>query len=57
MFLMEFLIKIALAVVFSGVCAYAYLRLARNRRNVRREALMVLGALFVFTAIRLFAIE
>jgi hypothetical protein len=56
-FLMEFIVKIALAAAFSGACAYAYLRLARNRCNVRRESLMVLATLFAFTTLRLLAID
>ena len=56
-FLIELTVKITLAAGFSGACAYAYLRLARNRRSVRREALLVLATLFIFTALRLLAIE
>ncbi len=56
-FLIEMMVKLALAAGFSGACAYAYLRLARNRRNVRRESLLVLAALFVFTTLRLLAID
>ena len=55
-FWLDAIIKLALAGIFSGMCAYAYLRLARNRRNVKREALLVLGSLFLFTVIRLLAI-
>ncbi len=46
-------VKIALALLFSGACAFAYLKLAKRRKNVRRESLMVLGALFVFSLLRL----
>ncbi len=52
---MGFLIKLAIAAAFSGACAYAYLRLARNRKNVKRESYLVLGSLFVFSFLRLLA--
>ncbi len=46
-------VKIALALLFSGSCAYAYLKLAKRRKDVRRESLMVFGALFLFSVLRL----
>jgi H+/Cl- antiporter ClcA len=54
---LEILLKAALAGVFSGACAYAYLRLARKRKDVRRESLLVFGALMLFTFVRLLAIS
>ena len=47
------LVKLGLAVAFSGACAYAYLRLARKRKAVRREALLILATLFLFSFLRL----
>src|SRR5690606_17280038 len=52
----EILAKLALAAAFAGGCAYAYLKLARKRKDVRRESLLVFGALFLFTVVRLLAI-
>ena len=49
----EILLKLSLALVFAGVCAYAYLRLAKKRRNVRRESLLIFGSLFLFSFVRL----
>lgn len=48
-----FLLKFVTAAVFSSLCAFAYLRLARNRKDVRRESLLVLGTLMVFSVLRL----
>lgn len=52
---MEILIDLAIAAAFSGVCAYVYLRLARGRKNVKRESRLVFGSLMLFTFIRLLA--
>lgn len=49
----EILLKVLLAVAFAGVCAYAYLRLAKKRRNVRRESLLIFASLFLFSFVRL----
>ncbi len=54
---MEILTKLAIAAAFSGLCAFAYLRLARNRKNVKRESLMVLGSLMLFSFLRLISMN
>lgn len=53
----EILIKIILAGLFAGACAYAYLRLARRRGNVRKHAALIFGALFLFSFLRLISTE
>lgn len=53
--MIEILVKLALAAAFAGGCAYAYLKLARKRRDVRRESLLVFGTLLLFTFVRLLA--
>ncbi|MFN3888911.1 MAG: hypothetical protein ACK4MV_00835 [Beijerinckiaceae bacterium] len=47
------LTPLALAFSFAGVCALAYLKLAKGRRNVRRESLLIFAVLLVFTLARL----
>lgn len=54
---MEVLMKLGIAAAFSGTCAFAYLRLARNRPNVKRESLMVLGSLMLFSFLRLISMD
>jgi|688.fasta_scaffold2329789_1 hypothetical protein len=54
---MEIFTKLAIAAAFSGACAFAYLRLARNRKNVKREAVMVLGSLMLFSFLRLISMD
>jgi hypothetical protein len=49
----EFVIKLTIALSFAGACAFAYLRLARGRANVRRESAIIFTVLLLFAAIRL----
>lgn len=55
--MVEILLKIVLAALFASACAYAYLRLARRRENVRKHAILIFGALFVFSFLRLISTD
>ncbi len=54
---MEILAKLGIAAAFSGACAYAYLRLARRRKDVKRESLLVMGSLMLFIFLRLLSLN
>ena len=51
--MIEYAIKFALAVAFSGFSALIYRLLAKGRKNVRRESVWIFLSVLLFAMIRL----
>ena len=52
---MEILVHAALAFAFAAGSAFAYLKLAKGRKDVRRESRWVFWTLLIFGLVRLLA--